>query len=152
MNPSSKKRSFFLGCAAVLLLQISCSDPAAQFDRNRSLWQASGILSYKMTVKIDKTGHAAPNGTVEIVVRDGRTESITRVENPSTGFDLPRWAAYDSIDDIFEFMEGSIRMPPEKMDVEYDPQYGFPKKLNIDPKLSTRDDELFFQVLEFESL
>lgn len=38
-----------------------------------------------------------------------------------------------------------------RKEIEYDPKYGYPKRVNLD-KASVNDEELVFEVLQFEPL
>lgn len=124
----------------------------AEIERNRRLWHGSGIVNYRMTVDVQKTGHATPMGKFIIEVRDRQAVSIKMANDPTRDAMTERFALYDTIDDIFERIEVASVQRPDKMDIEYDPKLGYPKKLNLDPNTSAMDDELFFQVLQFEAL
>lgn len=124
----------------------------AEIERNRRLWHASGIVNYRMTVDVQKTGHAMPMGKFIIEVRDRKAVSIKLASDPTRDAMTERFSRYDTIDDIFDIIETAGVMRPDKMDIEYDAKLGYPKKLNLDPDVSVMDDELFFQVLQFEAL
>lgn len=124
----------------------------AELERNHQLWRESGIVNYRMTVDLQKTGHATPMGKFIIEVRDGRAVSVKSATDPRIVPDAERFQSYATLEDIFGIIGGASRRQPEKMDVEYEPKLGYPKRLHLDYKASTMDDELFFQVLEFEKL
>lgn len=124
----------------------------AEIERNRRLWRDSGIVNYRMTVDVQKTGHATPMGKFIIEVRDRKAVSIKLASDPTRDAMSERFSRYDTIDDIFDIIETAGVMRPDKMDIEYDAKLGYPKKLNLDPDASAMDDELFFQVLQFEAL
>lgn len=124
----------------------------AEIERNRRLWHDSGIVNYRMTVDVQKTGHATPMGKFIIEVRDRKAVSIKMASDPTRDAMTERFSRYDTLDDIFEIIEVENLQVPDKMDVEYDAKLGYPKRLNLDPSTSAMDDELFFQVLQFEAL
>jgi hypothetical protein len=150
-----KMRGIKIVCGLMLAVVAagSCSrvDNGA-IERNRRLWHESGIVNYRMTVDVQKTGHAMPMGKFIIEVRNREAVSIKLASDPTRDATAERFSLYDTIDDIFERIETAAVQRPDKMDVEYDAKLGYPKKLNLDPNTSAMDDELFFQVLEFEAL
>lgn len=151
-SKSKKQAAILFGILlAILMMQISCGTLArTNFERNRKLWRDSGTVNYRIKIYINKTGHATPNGKFTITVRGGKAESIKREDNSPVDMNTARFWDYDTLDDIFDFIERGTKDAPYKFEVEYDKQLGYPKKLDLDPKQRTLDDELFFQVLEFE--
>jgi hypothetical protein len=103
-----------------------------------------------MTVDVQKTGHATPMGKFIIEVRDREAVSIKLASDPTRDAMTERFSRYDTLDDIFDIIETASVQRPDKMDIEFDPQLGYPKRLHLDPNASAMDDELFFQVLQFE--
>ena len=143
--------------SGILLVMLAAQFSCGVFARmnlksQRQLWRESGTVNYRMKIYINKTGHATPNGKFIITVRDGEVESIKREDNQAINPDTQRFSQYDTIDDIFNFIERGIEESPYKFEIEYDAKLGYPKKLDLDPKQRTFDDELFFEVLEFEVL
>ena len=137
-----------------LATQFSCGVwTNFQLKRNRNLWQESNIKNYRMTIAIDKTGHATPNGKFVITVREGKTESIKRADNLEIVGDTVKFGSYDSLDDIFDFIENREKDGGvwDRKEIEYDSKLGYPKRVNIDIA-RVNDEELFFEVLQFESL
>lgn len=123
-----------------------------EIERNRRLWHESGMVNYRMTVDVQKPGHATPMGKFIIEVRDRQAVSIKLASDPTRDAMTERFSRYDTIDDIFNIIETAGVQRPDKMDIEYDAKLGYPKKLNLDISASALDDELFFQVLQFEAL
>lgn len=141
---------------AILITQFSCGIlRQIELDRNRRLWRESKITNYKMTVDLQKTGHATPMGKFIITVRGGIAESIKSANNPQSDLSnsVIKFGKYDTIEDIFEYVESVERetWDWEKREIEYDPKLGYPKKVNLDAS-RVFDEELFFQVLQFEVL
>jgi hypothetical protein len=138
---------------SVLAAQSACGIFQSGFDRNRRLWRESNIKNYRMTIDLKKTGHAAPYGKFIITVRGGAAESIMIADKPENDIRNERFEKYETIDKIFEIIE---REEKEKWisditEIEYDSKLGYPQKLRRD-NYSALDDELFFQVLQFEVL
>lgn len=145
--------------SAVLLTQFSCSElknelTKSDLEANRDLWLESKIKNYKMTIKIDKPGHATPSGKFIITVRDAVPVSIVSYDKPDVDLrdSIVRFENYDTVDDIFNFIESSENEQNwDRHEIEYDSKYGFPKKVDLD-QAGVLDEELYFEVLEFEVL
>ena len=154
------RNKFLIGIIvfAVLAAQISCSQiRQAELERSRSLWLEKRIENYKMKIKIQKTGHATPNGTFIITVRDNAAESIKPSDKPDLEMldTQIRFERYSTIDAIFNFIESAEKDRQKNNNswdrrvIEYDAKYGYPKKVDLDQS-DVMDDELYFEVLEFE--
>ena len=96
---------------AILAAQFSCAAlQKNELDRNRKLWSDSNIKNYKMTIKIQKTGHATPNGKFIITVRNGVAESVTPFDKPEMDMlkdSVIQFGRYDTIEGIFSFIESA---------------------------------------------
>lgn len=139
---------------AILATQFACGTlREIEVGRNRRLWRESGIKNYRMTVEVQKTGHATPNGKFVITVRGGRPESIKRADNLEPVPESIKFGNYKTLDDIFEYIEIEEKDGGawHTREVEYDSKLGYPKKVNLD-KSGVLDEELYFQVLQFEVL
>ncbi len=144
---------------AVLAAQLACSPlRQTELERNRVLWHASKIENYKMTVKIQKTGHATPNGTFIITVRDRLAKSIKPIDKPDVEMldTQIQFGRYATIEVIFSFIESAEKDKQKnnrwwsRREIEYDSKLGYPKKVDLDQS-GVFDDELSFEVLEFEA-
>jgi hypothetical protein len=141
---------------AVLATQFSCGTMRQiELEQNRRLWRDSRIANYKMTVDLRKTGHAAPSGKFIMTVRGGAPESVASVNKPDVDVSggVIKFGNYDTIDDIFQYIERADRETSswDTRVVEYDSKLGYPKKVSLD-EARVFDEELSFQVLEFEIL
>ena len=134
-------------------IQISCaSSLSSGLEKNRRIWNESKIDDYRMKVKIMKTGHATPMGVVAIEVRDGKPVSTTWAEGRSTGQPVQNCHPYDTIPEIFGLIDDAEKHDPEELEVSYDPTLGYPVRLKMDPRRTTMDDELSWEVLQFERI
>jgi hypothetical protein len=127
----------------------------SELERSRSLWRESGITNYRVTVDIQKTGHAAPSGKFIITVRKGVAKSIKPVDKPEVevlGSNV-KFESYETLEDIFLFIERADKkaLKWNKRQVEYDSKLGYPKYVNMD-EAGVLDDEMSYQVLQFEAL
>lgn len=136
----------------------------SSLEANRKKWEASGITSYRMKTVVQKTGHAAPMGTFLITVRDGKVESVLAGGSPGTSRgkepDVPisdsdwlnRFSPYDTIEDYFKIIDKAEEVSNDIFETAYEPTLGYPRRLRLDPKKSTMDDELLVEVLTLEKL
>jgi hypothetical protein len=139
---------------AILVLQFSCEKlQQNELERNRRLWRESGITNYRMTVNLQKTGHATPNGKFVITVRQGIKESIKRADNPEADLTGIYFGRYVTIEEIFEYIERAQKEKWEwvKKEIEYDAKLGYPKKVSLDAA-RVFDEEFSLQVLQFDVL
>lgn len=136
----------------ISVLLSACGLTGRGLAENRQKWNAAGIDDYRIKVKISKTGHAAPMGVVMIEVRDGQMVSTTKAENEWLGGYVEKCEPYDTIPEIFDLIERAEKSGPDELDVAYDSTLGYPTKLRMDTKRRTLDDELSWEVLQFEKL
>lgn len=143
---------------AVSAAQISCSQiRLSELERNRNLWLEKRIENYKMKIEIQKPGHATPNGEFIITVRDNAAESIKPFDKPDLEMldTQIRFGGYSTINAVFGFIEGAEKDARKnnrswnRRTIEYDANYGYPKKVDLDQS-GVIDEELYFEVLEFE--
>lgn len=93
----------------------------------RRLWQARGARSYTITVTV--SCFCVPTGPHRVTVRDGRTVG-----------------SGPSVDDLF----ATIESPDfDRVSATYDPRYGFPTRIAVDPNLDTIDEERTFTVTDY---
>lgn len=153
------RNKFLIGITvfALLAIQISCSQiKLSELERNRNLWREKRIENYKMTIEIQKTGHATPNGKFIITVRDNAAKSIKPINKPDLEMldTQIRFGGYSTINAVFGFIESAEKDAQKnnrwwsRRKVEYDAAYGYPKIVDLDQS-GVMDDELYFEVLEF---
>jgi len=158
MNPKSDghiRTVYRLLLAVILAAQFSCGifreSPEVELERNRKLWRESKITNYRMTVDLRKSGHAGPRGTFIFTVRRGAAESVAaaKPELTDSSEDVEQ---YDTIEKLFQIIESAAKRRPGILEIEYEPQLGYPRKLDLDYKSFVSDDELYFQILQIENL
>src|SRR4051794_14181659 len=117
------RRGFQLALLFVMAGSIvSCSYFSAQatLERSRKKWDESRILDYRMKVKVDKTGHAGPEGAVIIEVRDGTMVSTNTVDREWLGGDPKKIESYDTIREMFDLIEKAETKGADVINVRYD--------------------------------
>lgn len=139
--------------AAALLGAVGCSvftdpddDLATDLQRAEFRWQQAGVQDYQVVVQnLCFCGYTRP---VRLTVRQGTV--VSRVD-AETGEVAPSYANARDIPELFDLVREAIERDAYKMTVTYDPQYGFPRQINIDYIGNAVDDELSVTVSEFQS-
>jgi len=120
---------------------------AKELDAARAQWQGTGINSYSMTIQRSSFHQLAawPNSRpLKLVVRDGRaTGNLPRVD--------AAWLQSVTINGLFDYIESEAAKHPDCLNVTFDPTFGFPTSIRIDPVFGGTDDELEYSISEFGS-
>lgn len=118
-----------------------------QLSAARALWQGTGINSYSMTIQRASFHQRAawPNAwPLKLVVRDGHpTGNLPRVD--------AAWLQSVTVDGLFDFIETEAAKHPDCLNVTFDPTFGFPTTIRIDPEFGGADDELEYSISDFGS-
>ena len=108
-------------------------------------WQGTGINTYSMTIQRSSFHQLAawPNSTpLKLQVRSGHpTGNLTRVDS--------KWLQSVTVDGLFEYIESEASTKPDCLKVEFDPTFGYPTSIRIDPVFGGTDDEVEYSVTEF---
>lgn len=122
-----------------------------EYDRNLSTWREGKVVNYRMSVNLQKTGHAAPNGKFTITVRGGAAESIKGFESGIDVWRTEGFSGYKTIDNIFGFIESAEKRVQKNggvwdiWEIEYDSKLGYPKRVKLD-QARVLDDEILFEI------
>ena len=148
LRPISVRRLAPLVCAGWLAL-ASCSitEPAgrrgevAELSRNRQRWASTRLDDYEFDYRL--SCFCAPESTeqVRIVVRGDEVSSVLRASDglPAT----PRPGGWPTVDDLFSDVERLLDIDADRLEVSYDPTYGYPRQIAVDVYLMAADDESF---------
>ena len=108
-------------------------------------WQGTGINTYSMTIQRSSFHQLAawPNSTpLKLQVRSGHpTGNLRRVDS--------KWLQSVTIDGLFEYIENEASKKPDCLNVEFDPTFGYPTSIRIDPVFGGTDDEVEYSITEF---
>jgi hypothetical protein len=108
-------------------------------------WQGTGINTYSMTIQRSSFNQLAawPNSTpLKLQVRSGHpTGNLRRVDST--------WLQSVTIDSLFEYIKNEASKKPDCLKVEFDPTFGYPTSIRIDPVFGGTDDEVEYSVTEF---
>jgi Family of unknown function (DUF6174) len=111
----------------------------------RARWQGTGINSYSMTIQRSSFHQLAvwPNSRpLKLTVRGGVPKGNLK------GVDAA-WLQTLTVDGLFEYIEGEASKRPDCLIARFDPMFGYPVSIRIDPVLAGADDEVEFAVSDF---
>lgn len=121
--------------------------------QNLQKWQSKRIGHYQ--VQIQRSCYCVPDATKPIVVEvlggnvlqmryaDGSTLSSTNAAY---------FANISSIEQLFTLIANGIRAGYTRVEVTYDPVYGFPQQITIDRDRMIADDEAYYTLGQFRVL
>jgi hypothetical protein len=136
------------------LVLVACS-ASSEYDQNLKKWQAADIDHYRFDLFI---GCFCPFRNVmplTIEVQNGEVVSITQMDGVVVTADDPSYELFMSVasmDALFATLDSSLNGDADEVLVTYDTTHGFPTSISIDHIKEAVDDEIFYQVENFEVL
>ena len=117
-----------------------------EFERNRELWTSKNIQNYKMIIGASGFMMNFPE-QVLIEVKNRQAQSIvSKTDNKW----VDSYKNYSTVEKIFDFIEREHSGKADKLYVEFDENFGYPKAVNLDERVGTFDDELALKVFSLE--
>jgi hypothetical protein len=130
-----------------------------QLQQHRRQWQAQHIRHYRYQVQAwEGIGISYP---VLIEVANGKPAAIRLAITPTPAPLLPppdsRLVAqivrrYDTIDKVFDIVQAALDQRAQEIRVSYDPTFGYPTQIFVDPVKAIADDEFSLAISRFEVL
>jgi hypothetical protein len=122
-----------------------------QYRTNYRLWNRQKISNYRYTLSRSCFCIPDARGPVVVEVRNGKTVSVKLVEtgkpvNPEL------FQKYDTVPKLFELIRNAIAKKVSRLDVEYNPQLGYPTKVNIDYNSQIADEEEYITVENLQEI
>jgi uncharacterized protein DUF6174 len=126
---------------------IACSvatGPGLEFATARARWAQRGPGSYSITVRRSCECLPEMMGPVVVTVRNGVVESRQYTTN---GAAVPSEYAelFPPVDGLFGVIETARRDGAARLDVSYDPTFGYPVRIAIDWHAVHVDDEVTYE-------
>jgi Family of unknown function (DUF6174) len=128
-------------------------------DAARQQWSSLGITNYEITVADENCFclYGPYYGPNRIIVRDGKISRVVYLGERRDGFRrgdslTHKNALKYTVNKIFEQLEQTIRLMTAntKLDVEYDPKYGFPTLIDFD-RPDWEDEQSRLIVTDFQA-
>ena len=123
--------------------------PCQDLQANQQKWQQANIDSYSFTLQQGGFRTLDALRPVNIEVSNGKVVSAVYADN---GQPLPADMDFNrlTVDDLFKQIDEAISNGAEKVQVEYDPQFGFPTSIYIDRSSMIADEESNIKVSNFQ--
>jgi hypothetical protein len=147
------KKQALLVIALVALLVSACS-PASQspLDRNRALWEAQGIRHYRFDLTIGCFCVFNDQMPLTIEVQDGQVVSMSAAGGADIGDFRDFYSGFDTLEKLFDTIAEAVAGQAQTLEVQYDPTYGYPASIYVDPEELVADDEVGYDVANFQIL
>jgi hypothetical protein len=116
---------------------------------NRSLWESQAIQHYRFNLNV---GCFCPWNALmplTIEVQNGKIASMVASNGGDISPYLDTFRAHATIESLFDLVDSAISKRVYKLVVQYDPKYGFPASIDIDPSRLIMDDETSYSVTNF---
>jgi hypothetical protein len=137
-----------IACGAALVLTgCSITEPSsrsgnhAELSRNRQLWASARLDDYEFDYRLSCFCTQESTEQVRIVVRDDVVSSVVRVRDGAPA--LPKPGGWPTIEALFADVERLLDSQAERIEVSYDPTYGYPRQIAVDVHLMAADDGSF---------
>jgi|SRR5829696_5158086 len=107
--------------------------------RNRQRWVSARIHDYEFDFR--RSCFCLPDATeqVHIVVRNDVITSVVRTRDGQPA--STQFTVWPRVDELFADVQQLLEQPAERLDVQYDPTFGYPRTIVADIILMAVDDE-----------
>jgi len=138
-----------------ITILTACSFGAtSEFEKNRQMWQDSGIKHYRFSLSIGCFCPFRDQMPLVVEVQNDKIMSITYPDGKlvtETDPNYETFSRYATIEHIFSELETGLSKA-DKVKVTYDSAKGFPKDIYFDYIKAAMDDELSISVSNLEVL
>lgn len=114
----------------------------AALDRNRALWDATGIESYRY--RLDRWCFCGLFGELRVTVVDGVVTVAERLDGQP--IDEAELQYLETIEYLFDRTQQAIDNRAYRFQAEYHPDLGYPTLLDLDPDRNAIDEEIRYEV------
>jgi hypothetical protein len=111
-------------------------------------WSQRGLPSYDITVSRGCECLPESTGPAVVSVRDGIVVSRTYVSNGAP-VGLAYAESYPTVEGLFKKIDDARRQNPASLEVDYDPTFGYPRRIAIDYDRQMVDDEIVYYASDF---
>ncbi len=130
---------------ALAVMSCSITDPSSRSEaerdlsRNRERWASSGIHDYEFDYQMSCFCGPEATKPVHITVRQDAVASVVRNDDGlSVG---TNYAGWPSVDGLFADIRARLDQGVDRITVDYDPTYGYPRSIVVDVAAMAADDE-----------
>ena len=139
----------------VLSLILAACSTASEYDQNLKKWQDADVAHYQFDLFIGCFCPFRDMMPLTIEVQNGEVVSITQQDGTVVTENDPSYTYFvevATVDRLFEELNSSLNGGADEVLVTYDATYGFPVTISIDQIKEAIDDEIAYQVANFEVL
>lgn len=139
----------------VLILILAACSVSSEYDQNIKKWQEAGVSHYRFDLFVVCFCPFRDLMPLTIEVQNGEVVSITKPDGTALESSDPSYAVISpvtTIEGLFAQVESSSSGESGEVLVTYDTLYGYPVTISIDPIKEAIDDEISYQVENFEAL
>ena len=141
--------------ALVFVLAACAGGAGSEYSQNLAKWQDASIDHYRFTLFIGCFCAFMDQMPLTIEVDGGEVVSVTRADGTLVISDDPSYQFFEpylTVDRLFFALEADLTGEADEVSVSYNSAYGFPVSIAVDRIKEAIDDEISFQVSEFEVL
>ena len=140
-----------LGSCEILGLSIGGSARRAELERQRAKWARQQITSYNLAYRRECFCGIEFVTPTHIEVRSGDIAAARYAESDAP---IPLWVQdrLPTVEALFDVVADAIDREADLLEVVYDPALGYPRRIAIDYRFSTADDEVTHIVSKLEIL
>ena len=118
--------------------------------RHRQRWASAGIRDYEFEFRRGCFCPTEATEPVRITVRGGVVASVTRTrDGQPAASNVGPWPTVDS---LFDDVQRRIDQNAERLEVEYDATFGYPRSIVVDVMAMMVDDEYFLSAANLRRL
>lgn len=109
-------------------------------------WESNNFTSYR--VDVERICFCPPPQDYSMLVQNSEVIEVIDME---TGEPVSSLGAYQSIEDIFAWLQNVASDKPMKLDLEFDPEYGYPTFIDYNQSDQIADEELLMRITNLET-
>ena len=116
----------------------------------RALWESQAIRHYRFNFRIGCMCPWAAMMPLTVEVQDGAIVSMVGRNGADITPYLDTFRPHATIESLFDLVDSAISRRVYSLEVQYDPTYGFPASIIINPSRLVMDDETGYYVTNLE--
>jgi hypothetical protein len=127
-----------------------------ELEQNRIKWQDQNITHYRMSLTLPFTGSNYDQMPLTVEVKDDHVISVVDTHGETVSPDDEETAYYYpdglTIPGLFAYADQTFWESPRTIKVTYDPVFGYPETLSVDPYTEPCCQDFSFEIRNFEVL
>lgn len=126
-----------------LLVSCSTSGVTEEIEIAQKRWEAAHIENY--SADIERICFCPPPSRYTIIVG---SDSLTKVINSETGEEIAQNKGYSTIDELYQWLLEVASRNPEKLELEFDPNLGYPTLIDYNQSDNIADEEMLIRIFD----